>query len=113
MKKVEEGREDPAIPDAGEGAGPAEPGGATSSNSDASSRGRGSRDYLAEVTSSTSGLSETSFSPAVGQLAKALSVEGTHGCWYYWGCEGPEARGLSAAVAVAPVSPRLVESSPC
>ena len=110
MKKVEEGREDPAIPDAGEGACPAEPGGATSSNSDASSRGRGSRDYQAEVTSSASGLSETS---AVGQLAKALSVEGAHGCWYYWGCEGPEARGLSAAVAAAPVSPRLVESSPC
>ena len=83
MKKVEEGREDSAIPDAGEGGGPAEPGGAASSNSDASSRGRGSKDYLAEVTSSTSGLSETSFSPAVGQLAKVLSVEGMHGCWYY------------------------------
>ena len=57
MKKAEEGREDPAIPDAGEGAGPAEPDGATPFDSDASSWGRGSRDYLAEVTSSTSGLS--------------------------------------------------------
>ena len=79
MKKVEEGREDPAIPDAGKGAVPPNRA-APTSDSDASSRGRGSRDYLAEVTSLTSGLSETSFSPAVGQLAKALSAEGTHGC---------------------------------
>ena len=57
----------------------AEPGRATFSDLDTSSRRSRSRRYLAEVTSSTSGLSETSFSPAVGQLTKALSTEGTHG----------------------------------
>ena len=65
MKKVEERSEELATPNNGEGDVSTSQA-APPSDSAASSRGRGRRIYLAEVTSSTSGLSETSFSPAVG-----------------------------------------------
>ena len=41
-------------------------------------------------------LRETSFSPTVGQLAKALSAEGTHACSSYRGRERPECGGDGA-----------------